>query len=182
MENKYMKRHYSIALVLTILVLCSYLGFTGCCQVESSSSGSTPPGSYPGPTSVASPQNTSLSVGSPIDSKEVNIVGCWSSGTGAILRITHGSFELSYNKYKPVAYERLKETIGPGGISLQLQKRPQFYYFQEFLKVTPKEDTELGEKQILIEDFTSLEKAVQNDSTGFSGWVESDCSKLFPNK
>jgi hypothetical protein len=105
--------------------------------------------------------------------------GCWSSGSGKILRITEKEFHSSTNSYKPVKYEQLNEPTPRNTILLRLANRPRFYFFQEFVEVIPFEDPDFGTHLRML-SFVTPEDVNANKISGRDAWIQSDCSELFP--
>jgi len=108
--------------------------------------------------------------------------GCWSNGSGMILRITNKEFHSSTNKYQPVEYEQLKELTHRNSVLLELKDRPSSYLFQQYIEVIPIDNADLGIKQLRMLDFISLDDVNANKIAGRDAWTHSDCAELFPQK
>jgi hypothetical protein len=111
--------------------------------------------------------------------KPQDFVGCWSSGSGNVIRITNNQIFYYVKKFKPVNY--LVEKSEPNVLVLRLIERPQFYIFQEFisLEVDNKKTPHTGIPLITIRDYASLEDLNDQHQSGISGWTKGDCKEWF---
>ena len=112
--------------------------------------------------------------------RKEDVLGCWSSGSGKILRITDGDVRLSTHGFTPVPYESV--TPSQSAVrTIRLIDRPQFYFFKEYLALSVKKDAS-GETILMIRDNASLEGLYESTAGDESSWVPDDCSKWFSSK
>jgi hypothetical protein len=136
---------------------------------------------------VATPEQTTPEAFTPepVSSTDVTpspLYGCWSSGTGKVLRITEDQIFVSTNRFKPVTY--VVENWDDGILTIHLINRPAFYYFQTYVSLgleinrdsAPKDETYL-----VAHDYLTLDDVKIGRSVGVSSWVRDNCANWFPS-
>jgi hypothetical protein len=169
-----MRRKMNLTTIVNLLLLSTMLQIG--CEVSTRSENG------PGESSKAT---TSYSSPTPHPTEQAATVkledffGCWSSGSGNVIRISDKQIFYYVKKFRPVNY--VVETSEPTVLVLRLIDRPQFYIFQEFISLEIDKDKapHTGRQLITIRDYLSLEDFNKQIQDGRSGWTKTDCKEWF---
>ena len=105
------------------------------------------------------------------------IIGCWSSLSGKVLVISEHSLVSSTDRTKPVSYSVVSHAE-PGHtremVTLQLENRPEFYYFLDYLTVEILADQDRV-PTIRIENYVSNLRLSERKSSGGDTWQKFEC-------
>ena len=106
--------------------------------------------------------------------------GCWSSLDGRVISIDDNTIKIWSKDVKPIMYRKVDTPLKESGILIQLENRPQFYYFQEYNFIKVKKTDEIYLKVVL---YQSYEDFMNDKSVGYTAdWIRvTNCKKFFPD-
>ena len=116
---------------------------------------------------------------------EPRMIGCWSSGTGELLRILPNQLIYGFvrksidDSPKPVKFDILQE--GNNRVSLiRLIDRPQFFIFRNYVKFEVRGEGEIG-SELSEQSFETFDEYLEGKISGYSGgWVHDNCKTWYP--
>lgn len=113
-----------------------------------------------------------------VTSDKSDFYGCWSSGSGKVLRLTKDQVFLSTNSFKPVNYA--DEQLEDGRLLIRLIERPDFYFFSPIVTMEFEEGADVHKDFALhIWDYDNDDDLSNLTPTGRSAWVKFDCEQWF---
>jgi len=136
----------------------------------------------PTPTTTLGGAVTPWKIKTLTTAKKEDMLGCWSSGTAMILKITKDQVFLS-SKFIPTNY--VEESWADGVLVIRLIDRREFYLFQEFVSLQL--NTGLDEEHLkkfgpmlITYSAETLDDLKSLRLNGREGWTRSDCEQVFP--
>lgn len=111
-------------------------------------------------------------------------VGCWSNGSGELIRIDKNKMFYGYPRKnpkdspKPVNFV-IEDSYTKDLVLLKLTNRPEFFRFQDYVTLHYAGVNEFEFKEMTEISYTSYEDFLNEKKSGFSTWVKDECNKWY---